>query len=433
MAESDYYELLGIVKTASQSEIKKAYRKLAMQYHPDKQPPESKTVAEQKFKEIAEAYSVLSDPEKKELYDKYGKEGLHESGFNNTTNIDEILKNFSHIFGHGMEDDDDNIPDVTFVEELSLEILYKGTVMKKTIERYSLCEYCNGTGSSDGIEHKCSTCKGNGFITKAFIQQQLGIMQHIREQCKTCMGSGSNRTDACKKCNEQRAKKESVSLEFEIKSGSSNRTCVTVENEGNEIPKNERKDSRTRSNVILIIKEIPHNKFKRNFVIKGIKNTLDPADLLIDLNVSLAESICGFQKSIDHISGKKVSIKHDKVIKNGDILVLPNLGMPELNEHNKFGDLYVHVTVEIDELDSHKKKRMWQILTDTPYQIRTNNSNVIDMISVEEHKKNVEKKSKKSKKKNHKDHSDEEGDFAEFRKFQNFGPQNVNMNQCPVQ
>lgn len=437
MTDTDYYEVLGVEKAAQGSEIKKAYRKLALQWHPDKHPPENKVTAEQKFKEITEAYNILSDPEKRELYDKYGKDGLHNAGFNSSVNIEEILKNFSNIFGHHMDDDDDDIPDVTFVEELPLEVLYKGTKIKKTIGRYTLCENCNGTGSADGIEHKCNTCSGVGFRVRV-IQQGPNIMQQIREQCRTCNGAGSsNNVDKCKKCNGKRAKKEDIMMEFEIKPGSGNRTCITVGNQGNEIPKNERREpKRTRSDVILIVKEIQHEKFKRNFVIRGDKDIPDPADLLMDLDISLAESLCGFEKSIEHISGKKITIKHDEIIKHGAILVVPSAGMPELDEPGKFGDLYVHINVTVDKIDSHKKKRIWQILTNTPYQMRTNSSNVIEMITVDEHKKSIGKKYRKSKKKNHRDYPDNEnmGDFSEFRKFANFGgAQNASMNQCPVQ
>lgn len=435
MTDTDYYQVLGIQKTADTTEIKKAYRKLSLKWHPDKHPQESKETAEQKFKEIAEAYSILSDPEKRELYDKYGKEGLENAGLNSSVNIEEILRNFGNIFGN--MDDDDNIPDITFVEELPLDVLYKGTKINKTIGRYTLCKKCNGTGNSDGFEHKCNICSGMGFKIR-LIQQGINIMQQIRQRCQACNGTGSdNNIDKCKKCNGKRAMKEDVSLEFEIKPGSTNRTCVTIENEGNEIPENERTDpERTRSDVILIVKEIQHEKFKRNFVIRGEKDNVDAADLLMYLDITLPESLCGFEKTIEHISGKKIIIKHDEVIKHGAILVIPNAGMPELDDPNKFGDLYVHINVIADKIDSHKKKRLWQILTDTPYQKRSNSSNVIEMITIDEHKNNLEKKYRKSKKKNK--HFGDSDNFAEFRKFGNFGnfgqgAQNVNIGQCPVQ
>lgn len=434
MSDIDYYKILGVEKTADQNKIKNAYRNLARKWHPDKHPDESKDTAEKKFKEISEAYEILSNPEKRELYDKYGKDGLHEHGFDGGVNMEDIMKNFNQMFGHSMDDDD--VPNVTFVEELTLDNLYKGIIIKKSIDRYTLCDKCNGTGNDDGIEHKCNICKGLGVQIKVI--KQFGMIQQINEPCRACMGSGFGKTNPCKKCDGQRARKESVTLEFSIKPGSSNRTCIVVENEGNEIPKNERHDSKTRSDVILIVKEIQHNKYKRNFVIKGDKENVDPADLLTDLDINIAESICGFQKTISHISGKNITIKYNETARHGTILVIPGLGMPELDEPAKYGDLYVHLKTTIDKIEKEKKKRIWQILTNTPYQIVDNSNNINEMITIDEHKKYMEKKGKRSKKK-HNAHTYEgassrtEDDFRHFQNFSHGNMKHGGVNQCPVQ
>lgn len=436
---SDYYEILGVDKSADEKTIKSAYRKLASKWHPDKHPEQDKSKAEEKFKEIAQAYEVLSDPEKRELYDKYGKQGLEENGFGpNMQNMEDILRNFSSMFGgmggFGFDNtqQEEEIPDITFVEELPLESLYSGTTIKKTIERYSLCEPCNGTGNADGQEHKCTGCNGAGFKVR-IMQPHPGMIQQMREPCKSCMGTGCSKSDPCKKCNGSPAKKEKVSLEFVVKPGSGNRTCITVENSGNEIPKNERrKADRSRSDVIMVVKEISHDKFKRNFVIKDEKESLDPADLLLELEISLAESLCGFQKTIDHISGKPLTIKYNDTIRHGSFLVVPKAGMPELDDNTKFGDLFVHVNVAEEKVDPEKRKKIWQLLTDTPYQIKGTGSNIKEMISMNEYKETTAKKHKKKNKgHSHSRHNGKnQNEFDEFSGFPNGG---VHREQCPVQ
>lgn len=424
---ADYYEILEIEKSASQTDIKKAYRRLALKWHPDKH-PDNKEFAEQKFKEISEANSILSDPEKRDLYDKYGKEGLQNAGFDHFGNMEDILKNFSSMFGsrfghmHGDDDDDndDGIPPVTFKEKISLDLLYKGTTIEKTIERYTLCVPCNNTGNTDGQDHTCKKCSGNGFVIRTIIQSQF--MQQIKEMCKVCSGTGRDKDKAthCKKCEGKGVNKEKVTFKFEIKPGSFMDTCVKIENEGNEIPKNERKKSeRSRSDVVLIIDEVQHEKIKRHFVIKDIKEDADPADLLMKLDIKLAEALCGFQTKIDHVSGEQITIKYDNTLKQGAVLVVPKAGMPKLDNSDKYGDLYIHINILIEQIDSNVKSKLWQLLTGTSYKIKTN-SKAINMIPTENYKKS----SKKSKNKNYED----------FKRFNNFGHgHHVKTEQCVQQ
>ena len=163
----DYYKILEIEKNATPKEIKAAYYKLAKQWHPDKDAPD-KAKAEEKFKEILKAYEVLSKPEKREIYDKFGEEGLNQNGHGiHPGNMDEILKNFmmggfpgGMGFFTGMDDDEDSIPNVEFTKEVSLKILYTGGSITEHVDRFTLCSPCAGTGSADGIEHKCISCNG---------------------------------------------------------------------------------------------------------------------------------------------------------------------------------------------------------------------------------------------------------------------------------
>lgn len=428
----DYYTILGVDKTADQDTIKKAYRKLAMKWHPDKHPPENKVEVEAKFAEIASAYSVLSDEKKRELYDKYGKEGLDNHGINVGMDINEILKNFGNIFQFPEED---KIPSVTILEEIPLDILYKGTILKKKVERYTLCELCNGTGNSDGLEHKCTECDGNGIKIK--MMQRGFMIQHIQENCHLCKGSGRslNKEITCKKCNGQGAYKETKTFDFVIKPGSYNRNCITIENEGNEIPKNERRDSkRTRSDIVLVIKEIPHERFKRNFVINEDNDNFDPANLLIEFDITLAESLCGFQKNIEHISGKKIPIKYDEISKHGSILIVQGLGMPELDEKDKFGDLYIHINIITEKLDSHKKKKLWQLLTDSAYPAKISNS--YEVITIDEYNTKKKKSRSKTHRKKHSNSNNSNDDsYEEFLSHSrnNHHMGNIHAQECKMQ
>jgi len=404
----DYYQILELERTATPIEIKKNYRSLALKWHPDKHSEfdeKMKEIAQEKFKQIAEAYSVLSDPEKRNIYDKYGKEGLQNQGMPGP-DINDILRNFGMFNNDNDNDNDNDISPVTLTEELPLEILYKGTKLKKEIERYNLCADCKGTGSDDGLEHKCGGCNGIGFKIKN-VMLRPGMIQQMKEQCNTCGGSGNEIKEKCKKCSGKCCDKGKIELEFVIKPGSGNKTYVKIDNQGNEIPYNERKKNNERSDVVLIIREQQHPIFKRHFVIKGIKERPEPSDLLYELEISLAESLCGFQKTIKHISGSEKNIKSDEIIKHGEVLIIPGLGMPDYDDKKKFGDLYVHVSVANISLDSKKKNRLWQILTDTSYPVRENTKNVCEMLSVEEFNKKYKKHKKKKHEQNYGHDSDE--------------------------
>jgi DnaJ family protein A protein 2 len=392
----DFYEVLGISKDATERDIKKAFKMATLKFHPDKNPGKEKE-CEEKFKKIIEANSVLSDPEKKELYDKYGKQGLGEQGQMNPDDIQDILRNmFGNMggfpfgmqgkhggpFGFGGQDNDsdEEIPPVQAVVDLTLEELYKGKQIKKTIERGCLCKVCDGTGNEDKQNHVCETCKGVGMVT--IIRQMGPMIQQMSQPCNKCGGKGSDKSKMCKVCNGNKGTTEKYDIECEIPAGAYSKYVITIPNEGNEIP-NSKNNKRT--DVKLIVREQPHNIFKHMFVIEGKKDEPDPADLLINLEVSLAESLCGFVKKINHLDGSSVNLSYNKLVKNGEIVIFPNLGMPSL-ENEKFGDLYVSITVNYPEdISTDKKGRLWQILTDTAYPAKSNKK-VVEGISIDKHK-----------------------------------------------
>ena len=397
-SSEDYYEILGVPKNASERDIKKAFKAATLKYHPDKNQGKEKE-CEEIFKKIVEANSVLSDKDKRDTYDKYGKQGLGENGGMNQDDLQDILKNMfgnkfpfgGFPFGQNHDDDsDDDIPDVQTVVDLTLEDLYSGKHITKTIERGCMCEACDGTGSEDKKNHICEHCKGRGMVT---VVRQMGPMiQQMSQPCNKCNGKGGDKSKQCKVCNGNKGVTKKYTFECEIPKGAYSRYDILIPNEGNEIPKESRKSNKKRTDIKLIVREAPHNTFKHMFVIEGKKDEPDPSDLLININISLAESLCGFVKKINHLDGKQHNLSYNKLVKHGEVIVFKGLGMPSLEKENDFGDLCASISIDYpDDITSDKKGRLWQILTDTSYPTKTN-------------KKVIDGEQFKAKKSNHKKH-----------------------------
>jgi DnaJ-class molecular chaperone len=394
-AKRDYYEILGIGKTADESEIKKAYRKLAIKWHPDKN-PDNKTEAEEKFKEIGEAYSVLSDKAKKDIYDQHGHEGLKHDGQGPSPDMfNDIFKNmfggggggnpFASMFGGGQEDENAGVANVKHIEELTLEELYKGKNFKKKIKRQSLCTTCKGKGTSDGKEHKCSPCNGNGVRIK--VVRMGPMIQQMQEHCSDCKGSGRDKNaKLCKDCNGNCSHTDETEITIDIPKGAYEGHMIIIEEEGNEIPHDDRK-GKSRSDVEIIIKEKSHSIFTRMTNVQiGDKTEPNPANLLYKMDISLAESLCGFQKTIKHVSGKEITIEHDGIIEQGSVHVIANQGMPDLDS-KEHGDIYVAFKVIYPtKLDSNTKSRLWQVLTNTPYRNKINTPpHPVSLVQIDNH------------------------------------------------
>lgn len=395
----DYYEILGVSKTATKEEIKKAYKKLAIKYHPDKNIGNEEE-ATKMFKKITTANEVLSDDNKRDIYDKYGHAGLRDTGYSgpNMENLSEILKNFGFGFDFG-SNKSEKIPDIELVKEFTYEELYKGMKLKMKIEnRYCLCKTCNGMGTADGLEHKCTLCKGQGMRMQ-IMRTPFGDTQQVLTQCNGCNGTGKDtKTQKCSKCKGKTLEKdEPIEVEFNIKPGSHSRDRVIIENMGNEIPKNERKRNE-RSNIVLYIKEKTHPLFKRWFEIEDKNIEVDPSNLFLPLEISLADAICGLQKDIKHVSGETITISYDKPLKEQTIVV-PGKGMP-IPDENEYGDLYIKINIVMPtNITPENKNRIRQILTGVSHKdLKEIKKNTIECVDVIEH-------IQKNKKKNRKQHN----------------------------
>jgi DnaJ-related protein SCJ1 len=377
-----YYEILNVKQDATLNEVKVSYRKLAKLYHPDTTKL-SKEIATEKFKELVEAYEVLSDKDKRKIYDELGDEKFKISNEQSNPNMGidpaEIMKK---MFGMGNPNESD-VPDVFEKVKVTLEQLYTGAIITCNLERATLCTDCNGTGAHKGAYVKCKTCKGQGRLMMQFAP---GMM--TQATCHHCKGSGMDASvEKCSKCTGKQFYKENVKIKVNVPIGVHHKYQIIVEEQGNEIPKDEQADlGRTRSNVIFVVNEATHNVFKRGVVVPG-KKSIDYADLLMDIDITFVESIVGFIKQFNHLDGKKIIIQNLEPSRHGDIFVAKGKGMPKENNKSVFGDLFVRLNVEHPaslKLGINKRNKLYNVITtknlkDKDFELSTNAINLITL------------------------------------------------------
>ncbi|KAM4640213.1 dnaJ homolog subfamily A member 2 [Amazona ochrocephala] len=336
VADTKLYDILGVPPGASDNELKKAYRKLAKEYHPDKNPN-----AGDKFKEISFAYEVLSNPEKRELYDRYGEQGLRE-GSGGSSGMDDI---FSHIFGGGLfnfmggqsrsRNGRRRGEDMMHPLKVSLEDLYNGKTTKLQLSKNVLCSACNGQGGKAGAVQKCNACRGRGV--RIMIRQLApGMVQQMQSVCSDCSGEGEviNEKDRCKKCEGKKVIKEVKILEVHVDKGMKHGQRITFSGEADQAPGVEPGD------IVLLLQEKENEVFQR-----------DGNDLHMTHKIGLVEALCGFQFTFKHLDGRQIVVKYPpgKVIEPGCVRVVRGEGMPQYRNPFEKGDLYIKFDVQFPE------------------------------------------------------------------------------------
>jgi len=361
MSKRDYYEVLGVSKSSSADEIKKAYRKKAIQYHPDKNPGDA--VAEEKFKEAAEAYEVLSNPEKKQRYDQFGHAGVGSSaaggggGFGGGfSNMEDIFSHFGDIFGGhfggggfgGSQRGGRRVNKGTNIRvkvKLNLEEIANGVTKKIKINKFVACDTCNGSGAKGGEAGKstCSTCHGTGQVTR--VQRTILGQMQTRSTCPTCGGEGSMVIDKCPACNGEGIVKKEEIISIDIPAGVGEGMQLSVSGKGNAARR-----GGINGDLLVVIQEIEHPELIR-----------DEDNLIYNLNLSIPDAVVGTAVEIPTITGK-VKVKIDAGTYHGKILRLRGKGLPDVNGYGK-GDLLVHISVYIPKNISKEDKKIMEKLS----------------------------------------------------------------------
>jgi molecular chaperone DnaJ len=357
MAKRDFYEVLGVSKSASESEIKKAYRQMALKYHPDKNPDDKE--AEEKFKEAAEAYEVLSNPEKKARFDQYGHAGMGgagNGGYGGGMNMDDIFSQFGDIFGSGGNPFESFFgggggrgrsrtvnrgSNLRIKVKLTLEEVLNGVEKKIKVNKAISCNTCGGSGAQagSGAFNTCGTCKGAGQV-KRVTSSFLGQMQTITT-CPTCNGEGQTIVNKCKACTGNGTQQSEEVISIQIPAGVAEGMQLNVQGKGNAAER-----GGIPGDLLVIIEEVEHPNLVR-----------DGDHLIHDLYISFIDATLGTSVEIPTLDGK-AKIKIDAGTQGGKVLRLKGKGLPSVNSHYK-GDLLVNINVWTpQQLSSEEKKAL---------------------------------------------------------------------------
>ncbi len=356
MAKRDYYEVLGIDKSASADEIKKAYRKAAIKFHPDKNPGDKE--AEDKFKEAAEAYDVLSNGDKKARYDQFGHDGMSGgfgggAGAGGFSSMDDIFDRFGDLFGGhfggfggggGSRQRVNRGSDLRIKVKLTLKEIATGVDKKLKINKLVGCDQCSGTGAKDDNSFTtCSTCSGSGYVTQV-VNTFFGRTQ-TRGVCPTCNGSGKIITAKCSKCTGEGVVRAQEVVEIHIPAGVAEGMQLSVAGKGNAA-----KNGGIDGDLLILIEEERHPELER-----------DGNDLIYNLRLKITDVVLGTSVEVPTVDGH-VKIKIEPGTEAGRVLRLRSKGLPAVNGYGK-GDLLVCVDIFVPKSVSKKDKELLEELS----------------------------------------------------------------------
>ena len=357
MAKRDYYEVLGVSKGADENEIKKAYRKLAMKYHPDKNPGDKP--AEEKFKEAAEAYDVLSNPQKKAQYDRFGHAatgaGAGGAGGFGGMNMDDIFSQFGDIFGSGggfgfggggQGRRVNRGSNLRVKVKLTLEEIAAGVEKKIKVNKYVSCNTCSGSGAMGGSAFSsCGTCRGTGQVTKV-MNTILGQMQ-TSSTCPSCGGEGQTIKDKCKSCYGDGIVRAEEIITINIPAGVAEGMQLSMSGKGNAAAR-----GGVPGDLLILIEEAEHPVLKR-----------DGNNLFVEHYISVADAALGTHIEVPTIDGK-AKIKIEPGTQPGKVLRLRGKGLPAVNSYEK-GDLLVNINVWIPQKLSKEETKALEKLNES--------------------------------------------------------------------
>ena len=352
MAEKrDYYEVLGVERNADADTIKKAYRKAAIKYHPDKNPGDKE--AEEKFKEAAEAYDVLSNEDKRARYDRFGHAGMSGAagggagfgGFGGGFSMEDIFEQFGDIFGgafgggrsHSHSQRVRRGSDIRVTVKLTLQEVAEGVTKKLKINKTVACDKCGGTGAKDSSSYEsCSTCHGSGYVVT--VQNSFFGRMQTQSVCPTCQGTGRVIKEHCDKCHGEGVEKGSEVIEVKIPAGVADGMMLTVRGKGNAA-----RHGGQNGDLLVVIEEEYNPQLVR-----------DGNDLVHNMNITVTTAILGGEVEVPTIDGK-ARIKIAPGTHAGKVLRLRGKGLPNVNGYGR-GDIMVVVDITIpDELTSDER------------------------------------------------------------------------------
>ena len=364
MSKRDYYEILGVGKTASADEIKKAYRKVAMQFHPDRNPGDK--AAEEKFKEAAEAYEVLSDADKKAQYDRYGHAGVSGSGrgahSGGGMNMEDIFSQFGDVFGDdifgsffggggqrrggGQRSRGIRGSNLRIKLKLTYEEIAKGVTKNIKVKKYISCTTCGGSGAKDkNSVQTCGTCGGSGQVRK--VQNTfLGQMQTVTT-CPACNGEGTVVTAKCGSCKGEGRIFGEETVSIDIPAGVQEGMQLSISGKGNA---GER--GGMNGDLIILVEEEPHKELQR----EGL-------NAVYDLHISFTDAVFGTQVEVPTIDGR-AKIKIPAGTQSGKIFRLKGKGFPNVNSYEK-GDQLVHINIWTPQHVNTEEKSMLEKMSNS--------------------------------------------------------------------
>lgn len=365
MAKRDYYDVLGVDRGADEAAIKSAYRKKAMQYHPDRNPGDS--AAEEKFKEATEAYEILKDPQKRQMFDQYGHAGLGQGGFGGFGGGDfagfdlgDALRAFmrdfgggggggsifDEFFGGGGQRRNNRGEDLRLRMPLTLEEIVSGVQKKVKVNRRVSCEACDGSGVAAGSSRKtCHQCKGAGQV-RTISRTFLGTVQQV-QACNVCRGTGEVISDPCRTCHGEGRIAGSSMVTLDIPAGVSAGNYMRVENMGNAAPNNG-----APGDLQVVFEEKQHDQFTRH-----------GDSVLYELPISFTQAALGAELEVPTLNGS-TELKIPAGTQSGKVLKLKGKGIPHLH-HGGRGDQLVQITVWVPTKLNNDEKALLRKLEQT--------------------------------------------------------------------